>query len=51
LSFFDKNKTGYIKADDLETILFYLGENLSLRYVHNLLNKTTESSRILYREL
>jgi len=49
--FFDKNKTGYIKADDLETILFYLGENLSLRYVHNLLNKTTESSRILYREL
>jgi len=49
--FFDKNKTGYIKTDDLETILFYLGENISLRHVQNLLNKATESSRIYYREL
>jgi len=49
--YFDKNRTGYVKASDLELIIHGLGKNLSKRYVRDLVSRAADvkkSSRIYY---
>jgi hypothetical protein len=54
--FFDRSRVGYLRSDDVETLIHSLGLGLSKRYVSELINKVIDSSsahphRIYYKPL
>jgi hypothetical protein len=53
--FFDRSRVGYLRSDDVETLIHSLGLGLSKRYVTELIDKVVDSSahphRIYYKHL
>jgi len=51
--YFDRDTIGYIKTDDLETILHCSGQNLSSLAIRNLITKCADPNlrRVTYKKL
>lgn len=49
--FFDRNQTGYLKSEDLETIIHCLGRFYSRYYVRHLVFGVSEHSKVFYKKL
>ena len=53
MDFFDKHGHGYLRPDEMETILYCLGKSLCKRVVEELVDKVIDpdSGRILYKKM
>jgi Ca2+-binding EF-hand superfamily protein len=49
--YFDRNHTGYLRINDVETLIYSLGYALSRAYVHDLVSSVCERSKLHYNVL
>jgi len=49
--YFDKNRVGYLKTEDLGNILYCSGLNLSKNIVHELIDKVSTVRKVKYQDL
>ena len=50
-AFFDRNLVGYLRFDDIETILHSLGRNFSRAFVKQLLAKFEVNKKVMWKKL